>query len=96
MTMQPHIIPKRHGMWYHVFVTNSETGKRGYLGAYSSEDEAKQYAVEAVGIDGDFTVFSSIHRDSAVAKQEYRHRKFTETGDLWGTLKPFRNVRRVK
>lgn len=92
--MQPHIIPRRHGMFWHVFCTNAETGKKGYLGAYSSEAEATQHAVEAVGIEGDYEVFQSRHRDSSLVKQEYKHKKFVEGGDLWKNLRPIRNLGR--
>ena len=84
-------------MWFHCFVTNPETGKQGYLGAYATHEEAQQHCYEAVGMYGDesnYHIHPSTHRDPAVAKQEYKHKKFTETGDLWGNLKPISNLGR--
>lgn len=95
--MQRQTIPRRHGMWFHVFVTNPDNpDKRGYIGCFTTEDSARQAAVEAVGIEGDYTIFPSIHQDSSVAKQEFRFRKFRESGDLWKQLKPMRNIRQNK
>ena len=92
---QQYRMPAQHrGMWFHVFVTNPENGKQGYLGPYNTEDDARNKAIEAVGIEGEFVVHRSMHRDSAVAKQEYRHKKFQESGKLWETLKPIRNVQK--
>lgn len=83
-----------YGMFFHVFVTNPDTGKRGYIGCFNSEDEAKQNAIEAVGIEGDYTIHPSRHSDPRVAKQEFRFKKFKDSGELWDTLKPMRNIRR--
>ena len=98
MTMQqnikPHYIRPRQGMWFHCFVTNAETGKKAYLGAYQSEEEARQHSIEAVGIEGNYDIFQSRHYDQSIVKQEYKHKKFIENGNLWGNLKPIKNLGR--
>ena len=90
---QQQVVPHR-GMWFHVFVTNSETGKQGYAGCHVSEDQARQIAIEAVGIEGEFYIHRSTSRDPATAKQEYRFKKFKDSGKYWESLKPIRNTRK--
>ena len=92
MTMQQHIEPQRRGMFFHVFVVNKDTDRRAYLGAYNSEETAKQYAVEAVGIEGTYDIFPSVHANPVIVKQEYKHKKFSEEGNLWKQLRPMRNI----
>ena len=95
-TMEEHqqqVVPHR-GLWFHVFVTNPDTGRHAYMGPYNTEDEAKEHAISAVGIEGDYKIFRSVHRDSQVAKQEFRHSNVNETGKLWEALKPIRNIRK--
>jgi len=94
MQQYQHPITPQRGMFFHVFVTNTETGKRGYIGCFNSEDEAKQNAIEAVGIEGEFTVHPSTHRDPQIVKQEFKFKKFKESGKLWNELKPIKNIRR--
>lgn len=96
-TMQQHyIVPKPHfGKWFHVFLTKSDDpAKKGYLGCYETEEEAKQFAIEAVGVEGNYTIYPSDSRDSARVKQEFRHKRFSGGEDYWETLKPMRNIRK--
>lgn len=90
---QQQVTPHR-GLWFHVFVTNSETGKQGYAGCHASEEQARQIAIEAVGIEGEFYILRSTSRDSQVAKSEYRYKDFKKTGKYWESLKPIRNTRK--
>jgi hypothetical protein len=84
-----------HGnIFWHVFVTNSDTGKQGYAGCHPTEEQARQIAIEAVGIEGDFYIHRSFSRDPATAKQEYRFKNFKKTGKYWESLKPIRNTRK--
>lgn len=94
---QQQVTPHR-GLWFHVFVTKEDekTGqlKQGYAGCHITEDTARQIAIEAVGINGEFYIHRSYSRDPATAKQEYRFKKFKDSGKYWESLKPIRNVRK--
>ena len=92
---QRYTLPTPHqGVFFHVFVTHAETGKKAYIGCFHTEEEAKQHAIEAVGIEGIYDIHRSNSYDSARAKQEYKYKKFDKSGNLWDNLKPIRNIRK--